>query len=120
MIVTVTDPPTSELPVLRKVVRSSTIDLIADQIRNAIYSGSLAPGQSINEVLTAELLAVSRTSLRKALQRLISVGVIPHATARVVHVRPMRTADIEDIYAVRATIEEQRAKLLVARRRDSA
>lgn len=51
--------------VLRKVVRASTIDLIVDQIRNAIYSGSLEPGQSINEVRTAELLEVSRPSLRR-------------------------------------------------------
>ena len=46
MIVTVTNPPTSELPVLRKVVRASTIDLIVDQIRNAIYSGSLEIGRA--------------------------------------------------------------------------
>ena len=120
MIVTVTDPPTSELPVLRKVVRSSTIDLIADQIRNAIYSGSLAPGQSINEVRTAELLAVSRPSLREALQRLISEGVMTHAPGRGVHVRRMRTADIDDIYAVREAIESQAVRLIVRRRRDTA
>src|SRR5699024_9913789 len=101
MIVTVTDPPTSELPVLRKVVRSSTIDLIADQIRNAIYSGSLAPGQSINEVRTAELLAVSRPSLRQALPRLISWVVRTSAPVMGLHVRRMRTACIGDIYAVR-------------------
>ncbi|MBE8146551.1 GntR family transcriptional regulator [Brevibacterium casei] len=56
------DPHTSELPVLRRVVRSSTIDLVAEEIRNAIYRGSLLPGQSISEVRTAELLGVSRPS----------------------------------------------------------
>jgi DNA-binding GntR family transcriptional regulator len=113
MIVTVMNPPTSELPVLRKVVRSSTIDLIVDQIRNAIYSGSLEPGQSINEVRTAELLEVSRPSLREALQRLISEGVMTHAPGRGVHVRRMRTADIDDVYAVREAIESQAVKLVV-------
>ena len=113
MIVTVTNPPASELPVLRKVVRSSTIDLIVDQIRNAIYSGSLEPGQSINEVRTAELLAVSRPSLREALQRLISEGVMTHAPGRGVHVRRMRTADIDDVYAVREAIESQAVKLVI-------
>ena len=113
MIVTVTNPPTSELPVLRRVVRSSTIDLIADQIRNAIYSGSLEPGQSINEVRTAELLAVSRPSLREALQRLISEGVMTHAPGRGVHVRRMRVADIDDVYAVREAIESQAVKLVI-------
>ena len=120
MIVTVTNPPTSELPVLRRVVRSSTIDLIADQIRNAIYSGSLEPGQSINEVRTAELLAVSRPSLREALQRLISEGVMTHAPGRGVHVRRMRVADIDDVYAVREAIESQAVKLIVRQGRSTS
>ncbi len=113
MIVIVTNPPTSELPVLRRVVRSSTIDLIADQLRNAIYSGSLEPGQSINEVRTAELLVVSRPSLREALQRLISEGVMTHAPGRGVHVSRMRASDIDDVYAVREAIESQAVKLII-------
>ena len=120
MIVTVTNPPTSELPVLRKVVRASTIDLIVDQIRNAIYSGSLEPGQSISEVRTAELLGVSRPSLREALQRLISEGVMTHAPGRGVHVRRMRTADIDDVYAVREAIESQAVKLVVRQGRSTS
>ena len=120
MIVTVTNPPTSELPVLRKVVRSSTIDLIADQLRNAIYSGSLEPGQSINEVRTAELLEVSRPSLREALQRLISEGVMTHAPGRGVHVRRMRTADIDDVYAVREAVESQAVRLVIRQGRSTS
>lgn len=107
------EPPTSELPVLRKVVRSSTIDLIADQIRNAIYSGSLAPGQSINEVRTAELLVVSRPSLREALQRLVSEGVMTHAPGRGVWVKRMTAGDIDDVYAVREAIEAQAVKIVI-------
>ena len=106
-------PPTSELPVLRKVIRSSTIDLIADQIRNAIYSGSLTPGQSINEVRTAELLVVSRPSLREALQRLVSEGVMSHAPGRGVRVKRMKPVDIDDVYAVREAIEAQAVKIVI-------
>lgn len=106
-------PPTSELPVLRKVIRASTIDLIADQIRNAIYSGSLDPGQSINEVRTAELLDVSRPSLREALQRLVSEGVMDHAPGRGVRVKRMRPNDIDDVYAVREAIEAQAVKVVI-------
>jgi DNA-binding GntR family transcriptional regulator len=119
MIVIVTNPPTSELPALRKVVRSSTVDLIADQLRNAVYNGSLAPGQSINEVRTAELLGVSRPSLREALQRLISEGVMTHAPGRGVHVRRMRSSDIDDVYAVREAIESQAIKLIIRRGRST-
>jgi DNA-binding GntR family transcriptional regulator len=119
MIVIVTNPPTSELPVLRKVVRSSTIDLIADQLRNAIYSGSLEPGQSINEVRTAELLVVSRPSLREALQRLISEGVMTHAPGRGVHVKRMRVSDVDDVYAVREAVESQAVKLVIRRERST-
>lgn len=113
-------PPTSELPVLRKVIRSSTIDLIADQIRNAIYSGSLAPGQSINEVRTAELLVVSRPSLREALQRLVSEGVMTHAPGRGVWVKRMTSDDIDDVYAVREAIEAQAVKIVIRTRKPTA
>ncbi|MGO2859956.1 MAG: GntR family transcriptional regulator [Brevibacterium sp.] len=108
-----TNPPTSELPVLRKVIRSSTIDLIADQIRNAIYSGSLEPGQSINEVRTAQMLAVSRPSLREALQRLVSEGIMSHAPGRGAWVKLMTPEDIDDIYAVREAIEAQAVKIVI-------
>src|SRR5699024_7638582 len=80
----------------------------------------LAPGQSINEVRTAELLAVSRPSLREALQRLISEGVMTHAPGRGVHVRRMRAADIDDIYAAREPIEPQAFSRIGRRRRDTA
>ncbi|WP_166972763.1 GntR family transcriptional regulator [Brevibacterium atlanticum] len=114
-----TNPPTSELPVLRRVIRSSTIDLIADQLRNAIYSGSLEPGQSVNEVRTAELLVVSRPSLREALQRLISEGVMTHAPGRGVHVSRMQRSDIDDVYAVREAIESQAVKLIIRHERST-
>ena len=120
MIVIVTNPPTSELPALRKVVRSSTVDLIADQLRNAVYNGSLAPGQSINEVRTAELLEVSRPSLREALQRLISEGIMTHAQGRGVHVRRMRSSDIDDVYAVREAVESQAVRLIIRRGRSTS
>lgn len=109
----VSHTPTSELPVLRKVIRSSTIDLIAEEIRNAIYSGSLPPGQSINEVRTADVLGVSRPSLREALQRLVSEGVMSHAPGRGVWVRAMTSADIDDVYAMREAIESQAAKMVI-------
>lgn len=112
-------PPTSELPVLRKVIRSSTIDLVAEEIRNAIYNGSLPPGQSINEVRTAELLGVSRPSLREALQRMVSEGVMSHAPGRGVWVKQMKSDDIADVYAVREAIEVQAVKMVIRLRRST-
>lgn len=113
------DPHTSELPVLRRVVRSSTIDLVAEEIRNAIYRGSLLPGQSISEVRTAELLGVSRPSLREALQRLVSEGSISHAPGRGAWVKRMGPDDIDDVYAVREAIEVQAARMIIRGRRST-
>lgn len=105
--------PSSELPVLRKVVRSSTVDLVAEELRNAIYRGSLVPGQSISEVRTAEVLGVSRPSLREAMQRLVSEGTISSSPGRGAWVRRMRRADIDDVYAVREAIEIQAVKMVI-------
>lgn len=103
----------SDLPVLRKVVRSSAVDLVAEELRNAIYRGSLLPGQSISEVRTAELLGVSRPSLREALQRLVSEGTISSSPGRGAWVKRMRKADIDDVYAVREAIEVQAVKMVI-------
>ncbi|GAA0035697.1 GntR family transcriptional regulator [Brevibacterium metallidurans] len=113
-------PHTSELPVLRRVVRSSTIDLVAEEIRNAIYRGSLLPGQAINEVRTAELLGVSRPSLREALQRLVSEGSVSHAPGRGAWVKRMGTEDIDDVYAVREAIEVQAVRMIIRGQRATA
>ena len=43
------DPHTSELPVLRRVVRSSTIDLVAEEIRNLAERSAKATADIADE-----------------------------------------------------------------------
>ncbi|MBU1342069.1 MAG: FadR family transcriptional regulator [Proteobacteria bacterium] len=52
-------------------------DLVFDQIRELIFRGKLKPGEKMmTERELAELMNVSRTTVRDAIQRLVAIGLI--------------------------------------------
>ena len=59
---------------LAPVRRTSTVDLIADRLREAVVDGSLPPGAALGEAELAYQLGVSRGPLREAMQRLTAKG----------------------------------------------
>jgi DNA-binding GntR family transcriptional regulator len=94
--------------------RKSTAELIADQLRDAIRDGALAPGVSLGEVELAEQLGVSRGPLREAIQRLVQEGLLdaePHRGVTVVSLSP---DDVRDIYFARGAVEAALCKLVIA------
>lgn len=81
----------------------------ADALRAAILGGDLQPGARLGEVELAEQLGVSRTPVREALRRLAAEGlvdVLPNRGARVVE---WSTADLDEIYDLRALLESHGA-----------
>ena len=78
---------------------------VADHLRALIESGTLAPGERLNERALCERLQVSRTPLREAYRILASEGLIellPKRSARVVD--PSAT-DLSDVFDILAVIE---------------
>lgn len=103
------DAPRRNGPVTRPLVnmvrRPSTVDLIAVELRNAIYSGTLLPGSSVREAEVASQLGVSRGPLRESAQRLVQEGLLvarPGAGLRVVTVG---ADQVEELYEARLAIE---------------
>jgi DNA-binding GntR family transcriptional regulator len=88
-----------------RVQRSSTIDLITNQLRNAIYEGLLMPGTPIQEAQAAKQLGVSRGSLRESTQRLIQDGLLVSIPGQGLSVAVVRPADLEELYATRLVVE---------------
>ncbi|MCH7232604.1 GntR family transcriptional regulator [Glycomyces sp. L485] len=90
---------------LAPVRRTSTVDLIADCIRDAILDGSLPPGAPLGEAELAYQLGVSRGPLREAMQRLTAEGLLVIPKRRGLAVRTMTADDVRDIHWLRTRIE---------------
>ncbi|WP_249998804.1 GntR family transcriptional regulator [Actinoplanes sp. M2I2] len=70
------------------------------QVRTAIATGELAPGDKVTERGMAERLAISPTPVREALRRLELDGLIERIGPRTVLVAAIRDAAIDDLAEV--------------------
>lgn len=86
-----------------------TADRIYENIRRAILSGRLLPGERITEALLAEQFAASRTPVRSAMVRLASDGFVETKPRSGTVVKNRSAHDIADIYDVRAILESAAA-----------
>ena len=84
---------------------SSAVDLVTAEIRRAVLTGTLAPGEQFSIRDLAAQLGVSHIPIREALRRLESQGLILLRQARSASVAPLSTADLEAIYRLRYLIE---------------
>jgi DNA-binding GntR family transcriptional regulator len=78
---------------------------VENQLRQAIVSGVLTPGQKLVERELCEMLGVSRPSLREALRRLEAeklIVIVPHRGPEVAR---MTLAEARDLYAMRRLLE---------------
>ena len=80
-------------------------------IRTAIYEGVLAEGERLRERWLSEVLQVSRTPVREALERLQAEGLVKDASGIGLVVSPLTLQDIENIYTIRICLEGLAAEL---------
>jgi DNA-binding GntR family transcriptional regulator len=80
-------------------------DIVADQLRESVASGRLAPGQSLPESDLAAALNVSRGPVREALALLAHEGLVVTRRGHSAHVVRLSAEDAEEIYSLRAALE---------------
>lgn len=85
--------------------RRSTVEHIADELRSAVMTGRLEPGEQLGEADLAAHFEVSRGPLREAMQRLVSEGILHAITNRGVFVSELTLEDVRDVYRTRSVIE---------------
>lgn len=105
-------------------------DGILEQIRDLIRSGEFSPGQRLpSEMKMAELLSVSRSSLREALNALVHLGYLQRQSRGIyVNLNPNQTAaptlhftrsqedlDVAEMIEVRKIIESELSALAAKR-----
>lgn len=85
--------------------RRSTVEYLADELRGAVMTGRLEPGEQLGEADLAAHFEVSRGPLREAMQRLVSEGILHAITNRGVFVSELTLEDVRDVYRTRSVIE---------------
>jgi DNA-binding GntR family transcriptional regulator len=85
--------------------RTSTVSRLADALRARIIEGALRPGTQLPEHAVAELLGVSRNTLREAFRLLAHERLVVHEPHRGVFVRTLDAGDVRDIYTTRRLVE---------------
>ena len=84
-------------------------------LERAIVSGEYAPGEKLNEVEIATKLNVSRGPVREAFRALEQAGLLRNEKNRGVTVRVVPLREAEEIYEVRAMLDESVARALAKR-----
>lgn len=83
---------------------------VYSELRDAIYSGALKPGEKLVERQLAQKFATSRVPLRESLLRLSSEGLVRHAPGCTSFVEDLTPADVEEIWLMRRTLEPVAAR----------
>jgi len=92
--------------VLPKIKKPKLLDQIAYlQIKSAILSGKLSPGQPLVEVQLAKQLGTSKTPVRKALGRLEQDGWVTSGPFKSYRVANLTPQDVKEVYQFRRILE---------------
>lgn len=83
----------------------SAVDLVTAEIRRAVLTGVLPPGEQFSIRELARQLGVSHIPIREALQRLEGQGLVVLSQARSAAVAPLSTEDLQGIYRLRLRVE---------------
>ncbi len=94
---------------------SNATDSTYVAIRRAIMAGRYAPGTQLKEEHIAEMMGVSRTPVRAALQRLIGDQLLRAEANRGVFVAEWTGRDIQDVFELRLLLEPYAAGLAAIR-----
>ncbi|MER7499302.1 GntR family transcriptional regulator [Nonomuraea pusilla] len=89
----------------------SRADYVQSVLREEILSGALPPGTPILQDEVGARLGVSVTPVREALRRLESLGLVDYKIHGGATVVELSQSEIEELYALRATVEGLAARL---------
>lgn len=75
------------------------------RLKAHVLSGQIAPGGRIHQAMCAEVLNVSRTPIREALQRLASEGLVERSEDRGFRVAQLSYDELDELFDMRSVLE---------------
>lgn len=109
----------SGIGALERPKKQSLDRAAAESLRNAITSGQIAPGARLTEIRLAEQFQLSRGTVRAALHRLVSEGLVVQRPYSGWEVTSLTPQDAWDLATLRSSLEALAARL-AAERMDAA
>jgi DNA-binding GntR family transcriptional regulator len=99
--------------VFSKVEPRTLRNEVADELRNAIVTGRLRPGEHLKESAIAAEMSVSRSPVREAFRQLEQEGLILSIPNQGSFVRAFDEDDVEEIFTLRAVLEDLACDLVL-------
>jgi DNA-binding GntR family transcriptional regulator len=96
------------------LARTTTVDTLADALRERIMGGELSPGQRLIERDLVERYEVARGTVRAALRRLEHEGLVTVETHRGAFVRQLDKQALSDLFELRTALELESAHRVLA------
>ena len=93
----------------------SLTTVVQRELERRIVAGELHPGDKLSEEAIARALNVSRGPVREAFRALESAGLLRNEKNRGVYVRQVSVEEADEIYEVRAGLDELIGRLVAAR-----
>ena len=90
----------------------STVEAVCQTLENDVFSLHYAPGAKITESDLSVRYGVSRNTLREAIARLLSCGLLVKYPNRGVYVREITFEDVRDIFHLRELLEAEAVRQL--------
>lgn len=91
---------------MRTVSDQNISEQVADELRGAIQSGELAPGERLVERALAAQLGVSHIPVREALTQLAQERLIVREPRRGARVASLTASDLEEVASLRVVLEQ--------------
>jgi phosphonate utilization transcriptional regulator len=104
--------PTARANTIALVQSSSLPMLVQQELERMILAGELPAGGKLNEAVLADLLGVSRGPVREAFRALEESGLVRLEKNRGVFVRQISVNEADEIYEVRALLDEWAGRTL--------
>lgn len=92
----------------------SVVEAAADALRQMVLDGTLEPGERLRETDFSRRLGIARHTFRAATQILIGEGLLRRSPNRGVQLAVLDGGDIADIFRVRAALELEAVRLVIA------
>jgi GntR family transcriptional regulator of gluconate operon len=96
----------------RRVTQPSLVEVVAQNLRQAILTGSLRPGQRISDARVASEMGISRAPVREAIRNLAARGLVDEEPRRGAFVTRLSHRNAHNVYDCRRALEGLAARRL--------
>jgi DNA-binding GntR family transcriptional regulator len=97
----------------RRLARRPLGDRVYQVLWERLLDRRVRPGEKLSDLRLSDELGVSRTPVREALLRLVQEGMVRAEPNRGFYVASFSARDVEEIYALRATLEATALELAI-------